>query len=106
MHVVYSCACRANAGHGDFPLCWGDVDTVMVAMGLQAGNLLKPEMLLSMARDPVVFACANPVPEIDPEIGMAEMQRRVQQVCLVLSFSTRPVQQCGPRGTLCAQPAA
>lgn len=36
---------------------------------LQAGNLLKPEMLLSMARDPIVFACANPVPEIDPETG-------------------------------------
>jgi malic enzyme len=26
-------------------------------------------MLLSMARDPIVFACANPMPEIDPEIG-------------------------------------
>lgn len=36
---------------------------------LQAGNLLKPDMLLSMAPNPVVFACANPVPEIDPETG-------------------------------------
>jgi hypothetical protein len=38
---------------------------------VQAGNLLTPEMLLTMARDPVVFACANPVPEIDPELAAA-----------------------------------
>jgi malate dehydrogenase (oxaloacetate-decarboxylating)(NADP+) len=37
----------------------------------QAGNLLTPEMLLTMARDPLVFACANPIPEIDPEIAAA-----------------------------------
>ncbi|WIA37314.1 hypothetical protein OEZ86_014249 [Tetradesmus obliquus] len=42
-----------------------------VFLGLSAGNLLTPEMLLSMARDPLVFACANPIPEIDPEIAAA-----------------------------------
>lgn len=38
---------------------------------VQAGNLLTPEMLLSMARDPLVFACANPMPEIDPDVAVA-----------------------------------
>jgi len=43
----------------------------LALLPLQAGNLLTPEMLLTMARDPVVFACANPVPEIDPELAAA-----------------------------------
>lgn len=42
-----------------------------VFLGLSAGNLLTPDMLLSMARDPVVFACANPIPEIDPDVAIA-----------------------------------
>lgn len=48
--------------------CYGFMMAACV-LCLQAGNLLTPEMLLSMARDPIVFACANPVPEIDPETG-------------------------------------
>ena len=36
-----------------------------VFMGASAAGILKPEMLLSMERDPIVFAMANPVPEID-----------------------------------------
>jgi len=47
------------------------VEGADVFLGLSAGNLLTPEMLLSMARDPIVFACANPMPEIDPEIAVA-----------------------------------
>ncbi|MFD0963639.1 NADP-dependent malic enzyme [Pseudofulvibacter geojedonensis] len=35
-----------------------------VFLGLSVGNVLKPEMLLSMANDPIVFAMANPTPEI------------------------------------------
>ncbi|MFV2032819.1 MAG: NADP-dependent malic enzyme, partial [Gammaproteobacteria bacterium] len=38
-----------------------------VFLGLSAGNILKPEMVASMADKPIVFALANPVPEIDPE---------------------------------------
>ena len=34
-------------------------------------ELLKPEMLQSMAAKPVVFACSNPDPEISPELAMA-----------------------------------
>ena len=33
-------------------------------MGLSAKGVLKPEMLLTMAKDPIVFAMANPDPEI------------------------------------------
>ena len=37
-----------------------------VFLGLSAGNLLKPEMVESMTSKPIVFALANPTPEIDP----------------------------------------
>jgi malate dehydrogenase (oxaloacetate-decarboxylating)(NADP+) len=33
-------------------------------LGLSVGNILTPDMIKSMASDPVVFAMANPVPEI------------------------------------------
>lgn len=36
-----------------------------VFLGLSVGGVVTPEMLLSMASDPVVFAMANPDPEID-----------------------------------------
>lgn len=38
-----------------------------VFIGLSAPNVLKAEMVKSMAKDPVIFALANPVPEIMPE---------------------------------------
>jgi malate dehydrogenase (oxaloacetate-decarboxylating)(NADP+) len=37
-----------------------------VFLGLSAGNVLKPEMVASMARQPIIFALANPAPEISP----------------------------------------
>ncbi|MEW5838127.1 MAG: malic enzyme-like NAD(P)-binding protein [Pseudomonadota bacterium] len=40
-----------------------------VFIGLSAPNLLSPEMLKSMAAKPVVFALANPDPEIKPELA-------------------------------------
>jgi len=42
-----------------------------VFLGLSAGNILTPEMLLGMAKDPIVFAMANPTPEIDYNVAMA-----------------------------------
>ena len=36
-----------------------------VFIGLSKGNVLTPEMLLSMNKDAIVFAMANPTPEID-----------------------------------------
>lgn len=38
-----------------------------VFLGLSAGNVLKPDMLMKMAKNPVVLAMANPIPEILPE---------------------------------------
>lgn len=42
-----------------------------VFLGLSAGNILTPEMLLGMAKNPIVFAMANPIPEIDYEVAIA-----------------------------------
>jgi malate dehydrogenase (oxaloacetate-decarboxylating)(NADP+) len=40
-------------------------------LGLSAGNVLKPEMLATMAERPLVMALANPDPEIMPEVAKA-----------------------------------
>ena len=40
-----------------------------VFIGLSVGGALTPEMIRSMAPHPVVFALANPVPEIAPELA-------------------------------------
>lgn len=40
-----------------------------VFLGLSAGNVLKPEMLKTMADKPIVMALANPVPEIMPDLA-------------------------------------
>ncbi|HEY7775844.1 MAG TPA: malic enzyme-like NAD(P)-binding protein, partial [Kineobactrum sp.] len=40
-----------------------------VFLGLSGSDLLKADMLLSMADRPVVFACSNPDPEIKPELA-------------------------------------
>jgi malate dehydrogenase (oxaloacetate-decarboxylating)(NADP+) len=42
-----------------------------VFLGLSVGNLIKPDMIASMAPDPIVFAMANPVPEIGYDEAMA-----------------------------------
>lgn len=64
-----------------------------VFLGLSAGNLLTGEMLLSMNSDPVVFACANPLPEIDPDFarsvredvilatGRSDFPNQINNVC-------------------------
>ena len=38
-----------------------------IFLGLSAGGVLKPEMVAKMAKSPLVFALANPTPEILPE---------------------------------------
>ncbi|HEY2977717.1 MAG TPA: malic enzyme-like NAD(P)-binding protein, partial [Burkholderiaceae bacterium] len=42
-----------------------------VFLGLSAGGVLKPDMVKSMARDPIILAMANPTPEISPEEALA-----------------------------------
>ena len=48
----------------------GDLQTVLrdadVFIGVSAPGILKPEWISTMADDPVVFALANPDPEVDP----------------------------------------
>ncbi|MEN8123560.1 MAG: NADP-dependent malic enzyme [Bacteroidota bacterium] len=41
-----------------------------VLIGLSKGNVVSPEMILSMAKDPIVFAMANPNPEIDYNLAI------------------------------------
>ena len=38
-----------------------------VFLGLSSANILKKEMVKKMAKNPIIFACANPDPEITPE---------------------------------------
>jgi malate dehydrogenase (oxaloacetate-decarboxylating)(NADP+) len=40
-----------------------------VFVGLSAGNVVTPAMLKTMAKKPIVFAMANPVPEIDYDLA-------------------------------------
>jgi malate dehydrogenase (oxaloacetate-decarboxylating)(NADP+) len=42
-----------------------------VFLGLSSGDLISPEMLNSMAPNPIVFALANPNPEIDYQLAVA-----------------------------------
>jgi malate dehydrogenase (oxaloacetate-decarboxylating)(NADP+) len=42
-----------------------------VFIGLSAGNVLSPELVKLMAKDPIIFALANPDPEIPYEVAMA-----------------------------------
>ena len=42
-----------------------------VFLGLSVANVVTPEMLLSMAPKPIVFALANPDPEIDHDLALA-----------------------------------
>ncbi|MCF8373409.1 MAG: NADP-dependent malic enzyme [Bacteroidales bacterium] len=42
-----------------------------VFLGLSVADVMSPEMLLSMAKNPIVFAMANPDPEISYDLAMA-----------------------------------
>lgn len=54
-----------------------EIDTIDQAMvgadvfiGLSLGNIITPDMLLSMAKNPIVFAMANPDPEIAYDLAL------------------------------------
>ncbi|WP_296684619.1 NADP-dependent malic enzyme [Flavobacterium sp.] len=42
-----------------------------IFLGLSSGDIMSPEMLLTMANNPIVFAMANPTPEIDYNLAVA-----------------------------------
>jgi malate dehydrogenase (oxaloacetate-decarboxylating)(NADP+) len=47
------------------------LDGADVFLGLSGANLLPPEFLEKMAPNPIVFACSNPDPEIQPDVAKA-----------------------------------
>ena len=47
------------------------IDGADVFLGLSAANVVTKDMVKSMARDPIIFAMANPDPEIRPEDAKA-----------------------------------
>ncbi|MBM6613541.1 NAD-dependent malic enzyme [Desemzia sp. RIT804] len=51
----------------------GDLSSAIVQadvfIGVSIGNILKPEMIKMMKKDPIVFAMANPEPEIDYNVA-------------------------------------
>jgi malate dehydrogenase (oxaloacetate-decarboxylating) len=53
----------------------GDLIDVLVGadifIGVSAPGVLTAEMVMTMAKDPIVFACANPTPEINPDDAKA-----------------------------------
>ncbi len=67
-----------NAQKKEFATSRTDITTLEEAvkgadvfLGLSKGNVLSQDMVRSMAKDPIVFALANPVPEITYEEAMA-----------------------------------
>ena len=44
------------------------LESADVFLGLSAPGVVKPEMVYTMNRDAIVFAMANPIPEIQPEL--------------------------------------
>ncbi|MBR6178996.1 MAG: NADP-dependent malic enzyme [Bacteroidales bacterium] len=67
-----------NAQKREFATTRTDITTLEEAvkgadvfLGLSKGNVLSQDMVRSMAKDPIVFALANPVPEITYEEAMA-----------------------------------
>lgn len=63
---------KAEYAQGTKPATLGDViDGADLFLGLSGPGVLKPEMVAKMAKRPIIFALANPNPEIDPEAARA-----------------------------------
>lgn len=50
------------------------MDGADVFVGLSGPDIISEQMLLSMAKDPIVFALSNPKPEISPELAFKTRQ--------------------------------
>ena len=68
----YRLALRTNGGGrtGDLASALAGAD-VLLAASTPDPNTVRPEHVRAMARSPIVFALANPVPEIWPEVATA-----------------------------------
>ena len=61
---------KAEYAQGTTTATLGDViDGADLFLGLSGPGVLKPEMVAKMADVPIIFALANPNPEIDPEVA-------------------------------------
>lgn len=76
--VIYKGRDHVNEQKAEFATSRTDVHTLEEAIkgadvfvGLSKGNILTQDMIRSMADNPIVFALANPVPEISYEDAMA-----------------------------------
>merc|ERR1712039_980450 len=45
------------------------IHEIDIFIGLSKGDILKKENLMKMPKNPIVFALANPIPEINPRIA-------------------------------------
>ena len=63
---------KAAFAQGTTPATLGDViEGADLFLGLSGPNVLTPEMVARMARRPIIFALANPTPEIMPDAARA-----------------------------------
>ncbi len=61
---------KADYAQGDTPQTLDDViEGADLFLGLSGPNVLKPEMVAKMAARPIIFALANPNPEIMPDVA-------------------------------------
>ena len=56
---------NAEEREGNIPEAMRNVD-VVIALSRSGPGVLHPDWIRNMAKDPIVFACANPIPEIWP----------------------------------------
>ncbi|WP_293894825.1 NADP-dependent malic enzyme [Flavobacterium sp.] len=61
---------RKYATDKDFPSLLEAMTGIDVFVGLSTGDIVTPEMLLVMAKNPIVFAMANPNPEINYDLAI------------------------------------
>ena len=66
--AVRELAKKTNRNHRKGTLADAVVGANMF-IGVSTGNLLSGEMVKTMAKEPIIFAMANPTPEIDPKLA-------------------------------------
>ncbi|PJG45479.1 hypothetical protein CAF53_22325 [Sphingobium sp. LB126] len=70
---------RAHARDTDLRTLAEAIDGADIFLGLSAAGVLKADMVARMARDPLIMALANPIPEIMP--GLVQQVRGDAMIC-------------------------